>query len=183
MSVFIEYDEPKTIKKVVAKPDMKKFGPLFKGDSPKIKAVLDETDATIIKDAFESDGTFKVEVDGKEYELTEDLVSFEEKDETIRGEKIFPHECVDGSFTPRIHCYKSHSSLFIQRQEPFCIHTFILEVLSYQTAEVVVSHTGHGSSTFLRFNESPTTFVGSTASIAFTSYPIPTGSRYGWFGL
>jgi glycyl-tRNA synthetase len=91
MSVFIEYDEPKTIKKVVAKPDMKKFGPLFKGDSPKIKAVLDETDATIIKDAFEADGTFKVEVEGKEYELTEDLVSFHEKDETIRGEKIVPH--------------------------------------------------------------------------------------------
>jgi glycyl-tRNA synthetase len=91
MRVFIEYDEPKTIKKVVAKPDMKKFGPLFKGDSPKIKAVLDETDANIIKDAFESDGTFKVEVDDKEYELTPDLVSFQEKDETIRGEKIFPH--------------------------------------------------------------------------------------------
>lgn len=91
MSVFIEYDEPKTIKKVVAKPDMKKFGPLFKGDSPKIKAVLDETDATIIKDAFEADGTFKVEVEDKEYELTEDLVSFQEKDETIRGEKIVPH--------------------------------------------------------------------------------------------
>ena len=91
LRVFIEYDEPKTIKKLVVKPDMKKFGPLFKGNSPKIKNALEEFDAKTIKKAFEDEELFKMEVEGETYELTPDLISFEEKDETIRGEKIFPH--------------------------------------------------------------------------------------------
>ena len=42
LSVFIEYDEPKTVTKLVVKPNMKKFGPLFKGDAPKIINALED---------------------------------------------------------------------------------------------------------------------------------------------
>ncbi|NYB51906.1 MAG: glycine--tRNA ligase [Methanobacteriaceae archaeon] len=91
LRVFIEYPEPKTITQLEAKPDMKKFGPLFKGDAPKIMVALKETEPETIKEAFEKENVYKMELDGATYQLTPDLLSFEEVEETIRGEKIYPH--------------------------------------------------------------------------------------------
>ena len=91
LSVFIEYDKPKTIIKLGVKPDMKKFGPLFKGDAPKILDSLKNLDATVIKKGFDEVGKFKLEIEGKIYEITPDIISFEELEEIIRGEKVLPH--------------------------------------------------------------------------------------------
>jgi glycyl-tRNA synthetase len=91
LSVFIEYDKPKTIIKLGVKPDMKKFGPLFKGDAPKILDSLKNLDATVIKKGFDEEGKFKLEIEGKIYEITPDIISFEELEEIIRGEKVLPH--------------------------------------------------------------------------------------------
>jgi glycyl-tRNA synthetase len=91
LSVFIEYDEPKTITKLGVKPDMRKFGPLFKGDAPKILDSLKNLDANDIKKGFEEDGKFKLKIEGKLHEITPDIISFEELDEVIRGEKVIPH--------------------------------------------------------------------------------------------
>lgn len=91
LRVFLEYPEPKIVRKLSTKPDMKKFGPLFKKDAPKIMAALEEADADHIKQAFEEKGSYKIEIDGRVYNLTPELLSFEEVEETIRGEKIYPH--------------------------------------------------------------------------------------------
>jgi glycyl-tRNA synthetase len=91
LSVFIEYDEPKTITKLSVKPDMKKFGPLFKGNAPKILDSLKNLDASNIKKAFETDGKFKLELEGNLHEITPDIISFEEREEIIRGERVLPH--------------------------------------------------------------------------------------------
>ena len=91
LSVFIEYDKPKSVTKLIVKPDMKKFGPLFKGDAPKILDSLKNLDASDIKEAFDIDGKFKLEIDGKLHEITPDIISFEESEEIIRGEKVLPH--------------------------------------------------------------------------------------------
>ena len=91
LSVFIEYDEPKTITKLGVKPDMKKFGPLLKGDAPKILDALKNLDASNIKKAFKEEGIFKLEIDDKLHEITPDIISFEEREEIIRGEKVLPH--------------------------------------------------------------------------------------------
>ena len=91
LSVFIEYDKPKTITKLGVKPDMKKFGPLFKGDAPKILDSLKNLDATVIKKGFDEEGKFKLEIEGKIYEITPDIICFEELEEIIRGEKVLPH--------------------------------------------------------------------------------------------
>lgn len=91
LSVFIEYNEPKTITKLSVKPDMKKFGPLFKGNAPKILDSLKNLDASNIKKAFEADGKFKLELEGNLHEITPDIISFEEREEIIRGEKVLPH--------------------------------------------------------------------------------------------
>jgi glycyl-tRNA synthetase len=91
LSVFIEYNEPKTITKLSVKPDMKKFGPLFKGNAPKILDSLKNLDASNIKKAFEADGKFKLELEGNLHEITPDIISFEEREEIIHGEKVLPH--------------------------------------------------------------------------------------------
>jgi glycyl-tRNA synthetase len=91
LRVFIEYDDPKTITKMAVKPDMKKFGPLFKKDAPKIMNALKETDSNIIQKAFDEGNVYNMELEGETYHLTPDLLSFEEVEETVRGERIYPH--------------------------------------------------------------------------------------------
>lgn len=90
LNVFIEYDEPKKVKKTVVKPNLSKFGPIFKGDSPKIKQAIEEADPTEVMKAIEEDGKFVVELD-KTYEVPEELLIFEDVEEEINGEKIIPH--------------------------------------------------------------------------------------------
>lgn len=91
LRVFIEYPEPKKVMKQVTKPQMSKFGPLFKSDAPKILNALKEVDAAQIIKAFEEKGNYEIEVEGSNFELTPDLIDFHEEEETVRGEKIFPH--------------------------------------------------------------------------------------------
>ncbi|MGZ7118962.1 MAG: glycine--tRNA ligase, partial [Methanobacterium sp.] len=91
LRVFIEYNEPKIIKKTAVKPNMSKFGPSFKGDAPKILKELENIDGKEIKQAIKDEGDFKVEIEGKTFKLTSELLNFEEVEETVRGEKIFPH--------------------------------------------------------------------------------------------
>ncbi|MCC9261679.1 MAG: glycine--tRNA ligase [Methanobrevibacter woesei] len=90
LNVFIEYDEPKKVKKTVVKPNLSKFGPIFKGDSPKIKQAIEEADPNEVMKAIEEKGKFVVELD-KTYEVPEELLIFEDVEEEINGEKIIPH--------------------------------------------------------------------------------------------
>ena len=90
LNVFIEYDEPKKVKKTVVKPNLSKFGPVFKGDSPKIKQAIEEANPTEVMKAIEEEGKFVVELD-KTYEVPEELLTFEDVEEEINGEKIIPH--------------------------------------------------------------------------------------------
>lgn len=112
LRVFIEYDEPTIIKKMVVKPDMKKFGPLFKGDAPKIINALKETEPEIITKAFEEGNVYNMELQGNNYQLTPNLLSFEEVEETVRGEKIYPHVIEPSygidriTYSVLLHCFK-----------------------------------------------------------------------------
>lgn len=91
LRVFIEYPEPKMVKKLVVKPQMSKFGPLFKADAPKILKALQDVDAAEIVSAFKVKDNYEINVGGNTYQLTPDLVDFRDEEETIRGEKIYPH--------------------------------------------------------------------------------------------
>jgi glycyl-tRNA synthetase len=73
------------------KPKMKRFGPLFKGDAPKILAAIKNIEASDIQKSFQEEGLFKLEIEGKLYELTPDLIGFEDHEETVRGKKVIPH--------------------------------------------------------------------------------------------
>ena len=88
--VFKEYDAPKKVKKTVIKPNLSKFGPIFKGDSPKVKQAIEEADPQEIISALENDDKYVIELDDT-YEVSEDLLIIEEVEEEVTGEKIIPH--------------------------------------------------------------------------------------------
>ncbi|MDI6643725.1 MAG: glycine--tRNA ligase [Methanobacteriaceae archaeon] len=91
LRVFIEYSEPKNIKKTVIKPNMGKFGPYFKNNAPKILKFLEDADFEQVKNSFQEKGLFEIKIGDSVFELLPEHVKFEEVKETIRGEKIFPH--------------------------------------------------------------------------------------------
>ncbi len=91
LRVFIEYPEPKNIKKTVIKPNMTKFGPHFKNNAPKILKFLEEADFRLVKNSFHEKGLFEIEIGDSVFELLPEHVNFEEVEETVRGEKIYPH--------------------------------------------------------------------------------------------
>ncbi len=90
LRAFIEYDEVKSVKTIKAKTNMGKLGPAFKGAAPKILEYLETADIEKIQKSFDEEGKYLVELD-ENYELTPELVSFEEIEEVIHGENIFPH--------------------------------------------------------------------------------------------
>lgn len=91
LRVFLEYPEPQIVKKLTVKANMGKFGPLFKGDAPMILKALEEIDSEAIKKALEEEGVFQLELQGNKYQITSDLIGFQMVEETVRGEKIYPH--------------------------------------------------------------------------------------------
>ncbi len=62
-----------------------------KADAPKIISALEDLKPSDIQKAFKNEGIFKIEIDGKSYELSPDIISFEEIEDIIRGEKVIPH--------------------------------------------------------------------------------------------
>ena len=66
---------------------MSKFGPSFKGDAPKILKELKDIEGEDVKEAIESEGVFKIEIEGKIFELTPEHVNFEDIEESVRGRK------------------------------------------------------------------------------------------------
>ena len=44
------------MKKTLVKPNLSKFGPIFKGDSPKVKQAIEESDVDEIIQAIANDG-------------------------------------------------------------------------------------------------------------------------------
>ena len=77
LNVHISYDEPKLVKKTVIKPNMAKFGPSFKQDSPKVKTYLENLNSNEIeelKTAIENEGKYIIKLD-KDLELLDEHIS------------------------------------------------------------------------------------------------------------
>ncbi len=109
LSIYIPYDEPKTITKNTVKPNLKVFGPTFKGDAPKIMGWLKNCDANELKEKIDADGKYTLELDNT-YELTSEHLLFEETTEEVKGEKLIPHVIEPSFGIDRIlYCVLLHS--------------------------------------------------------------------------
>jgi glycyl-tRNA synthetase len=91
LRVFIEYDEPKTVKKLIIKPNMSKFGPLFKKNAQRIIKYLESFETSEVIESLEKKGFFELVIDDQPIKINSGIIDFVEKEEVIRGEKIFPH--------------------------------------------------------------------------------------------
>ena len=122
LNVHISYDEPKLVKKTVIKPNMAKFGPSFKQDSPKVKTYLENLNSNEIeelKTAIENEGKYIIKLD-KDLELLDEHISFEEVEEEVKGEKIIPHVIEPSFGIDRIlYCTLLHSFTETEEKDYF----------------------------------------------------------------
>ena len=119
LNVYLEYDEPKTMKKSIIKPNLKVFGPTFKGDAPKIIEWLKTAPVSEIKKEINDTGKYTLELD-KTYELLNEHLIFEESEEEIKGEKIIPHVIEPSFGIDRIlYCVLLHSFHLTDDKEYF----------------------------------------------------------------
>ena len=90
LSVYVEYDEPRVVEKVVVKPDMGKIGPAFKGKAKAVMDALKSMDAGNMSDP-ESNKMISIQVDGEQVDIPPDMYEVQQVSETIHGENIVPH--------------------------------------------------------------------------------------------
>jgi glycyl-tRNA synthetase len=94
-TLFVQYDEPKTVERAVVDPDMSVLGPEFGGQAAAVAEALSDL-AARDPDAFDAD-TVTVEVDGETHEIATEVADFRVEDQTESGEHITPH-VVEPSF-------------------------------------------------------------------------------------
>ena len=94
-TIFKRYDEPKTVERATADPDMSALGPEFGGAAGDVADALQEL-ADDDPDAFDSDEV-TVDVDGESYTVDADVANFAVEEQTESGEHITPH-VVEPSF-------------------------------------------------------------------------------------
>jgi glycyl-tRNA synthetase len=90
LSVYVEYDEPRVVEKVVVKPDMGKIGPAFKGKAKAVMDALKSMDAGNLSNP-ESNQMISIQVDGEQVDIPPDMYEVQHVTETIHGENIVPH--------------------------------------------------------------------------------------------
>jgi len=94
-TVFQQYDEPVTVERPSADPDMSVLGPEFGGEAAAVAEALDDLAATD-PEAFDAE-TVTVEVDGEAYEVPTEATGFAVEEVTESGEHVTPH-VVEPSF-------------------------------------------------------------------------------------
>jgi len=93
MTVYKEYPNPVETEALVAKPNLAKLGPVYKGEAAKVAAAIAKVPAKDVQDAIAKDGYIIVEG----YKVTKDQVEVCMQKTTVRGKRYIPH-VVEPSF-------------------------------------------------------------------------------------
>lgn len=91
LTIYIPYDEPKTINKKVAKVNMGKIGPVFKKDAGAVISYLENCDVELVENDIKTANKHIATIDGNKFEIVSEHIEFSEIEETISGERIYPH--------------------------------------------------------------------------------------------
>lgn len=86
LSVFIPYDEPRTVERIVITPNMGIIGPKFKDKAQKVVEALKALDESKIEQ-----DPVEIMVDGELLQIGHNLFECEKRTETVSGESIIPH--------------------------------------------------------------------------------------------
>lgn len=82
-TVFIPYENPKTVRRKRIVPDMGVIGPRFRGQAKKIIAALEQAEP--------SEDSVTVEIDGEKITITPDIYEIRDDEIEVRGEDVMPH--------------------------------------------------------------------------------------------
>jgi glycyl-tRNA synthetase len=93
MTVYKEYPNPVETEALVAKPNLAKLGPVYKGEAAKVASAIAKVPAKEVQDAIAKDGYVIVEG----YKVTKEQVEVCMQKTTIRGKRYIPH-VVEPSF-------------------------------------------------------------------------------------
>jgi glycyl-tRNA synthetase len=88
-TVFDQYDEPRTVERAVAEPDMSVLGPEFGGQASAVAEALRDL-AERDPSAFEGE-TVTVAADGEDVTVDADVANFRIEEQTEAGEHVTPH--------------------------------------------------------------------------------------------
>jgi len=97
-SVLVPYPEPKKVRRPVVDVDMKKLGPLFKGEANAVAEALKALDTN----ALAGEGSVTVDVNGKAVEVPADAFTVKEMEFTESGRRVTPHVIEPSFGTDRI---------------------------------------------------------------------------------
>jgi glycyl-tRNA synthetase len=86
MEVFIPYENPKSIERLIIKPNMRVIGPIFK---ERAKYIIESLKKLDIED-FKAD-RIDLEINEEKVSIDRNLVEYETVQETVTGENILPH--------------------------------------------------------------------------------------------
>src|SRR5437667_1228765 len=76
---LVSLAEEVRLKKLIVEPNFKALGPAFSGEANGIAETLRSLDGRQLIRAFKEDGHFLVKLDGREHEITSEMVSFREE--------------------------------------------------------------------------------------------------------
>ncbi|HLN89149.1 MAG TPA: glycine--tRNA ligase, partial [Candidatus Binatia bacterium] len=93
MTVYKEYATPVEKEELTVKPIMAKLGPLYKGDSGKVAAILAKVPAQEIADAMKKDGSYMA----GNFQVFPEQVDISYQKTIVRGKRFIPH-VVEPSF-------------------------------------------------------------------------------------
>ncbi len=93
MSVFVPYDEPKTVEVDALAPDFRALGPRFKGEAASVGEAIKAAPPSAVR----PDGSLVVKAAGKEFMIEGALFKRQKRTEKKTGEPFIPH-VVEPSF-------------------------------------------------------------------------------------
>ncbi len=76
---FISVDEEEKLKEITAKPNYEAIGPVFKSDTKRIADAIESSDGREISESFKKSGFYAFSIDGKDFKITPEMVSFKEE--------------------------------------------------------------------------------------------------------
>ena len=93
MTVYKEYANPLEKEETVVKPIMAKLGPVYKGETAKVAAMLSKVPAQEVVDSIDKQGSFMI----ANYQLLPEQVDISRQKIVVRGKRFVPH-VVEPSF-------------------------------------------------------------------------------------
>ncbi|HEV2121039.1 MAG TPA: isoleucine--tRNA ligase [Candidatus Bathyarchaeia archaeon] len=76
---LVGHAEEEQLKRLIAEPNFKGLGPVFKGDANKVAEALRSADGRQLFQAFQNNKSYPLKVDDRDYTITDQMVSFKEE--------------------------------------------------------------------------------------------------------